>query len=127
MENTDFEQRLIYHQAKAELIGRLRTMGLIALCWFGLLKICLLGSDGVTNWELMEDSITAAMAFYLPYRIGFTLTGTPIGGTVGAFIILIWMSTWVPDHEFLAWVVIVIGYLMDLGPWIYQLLVSRAR
>lgn len=125
MENTTFEQRLIYHQAKAELISRIRTIGLIALFWFTLLKICLLGSDGVTNWELLQDSITAAMGFYLPYRVGFALTGTPAGGTVGALVILIWMSTWVGDHEFLAWVGLIVGYLLDFGPCIYRLITSR--
>lgn len=125
MENISFEQQLIYQQAKSELLDRLRTMGIIALFWFVLLRICLLGSDDVTNWELLHDAATAAAAFYLPYRIGFALTGTPVGGTVGALVILIWMSTWVADHELLAWVLIIGGYLLDFGPCIYKLIALR--
>lgn len=127
MENTNFEQRLIYQQAKSELLGRLRTMGIIALFWFLLLRICLLGTEDVTNWDLIQDSITAATAMYLPYRVAYMLTGTPAGGTVGAIAIMIWMSTWVSKHELLAWVLIIGGYLIDFGPWIIKLVTSKVR
>lgn len=126
MENTHFAQRLAFHRAKSELTGKLQTMGLIALCWFILLRICLLGSDDVTNLELLRDAVTASTAMYLPYRVGFALTGTPAGGAIGAIVILLWMSTWVADHELLAWVVIVGGYLADFGPCIYRMLTSRS-
>lgn len=125
MENTSFEQRIVYHQAKSELISRLRTIGIITLLWFALLRICLLGSEDPSNWELLLDALTTALGFYLPYRVGYTLTGKAIGGTIGALVILIWMSTWVTDHEFLSWVVIIIGYLLDFAPCVYRLISSR--
>lgn len=126
MDNTNFEQQLIFQKAKSELLARLRTMGIIALCWFILLRLFLLGSEDVSNWELLHDAMTAATAMYLPYRVGFALTGTPVGGTVGAIAIMIWMSTWVADHELLAWVVIIGGYLVDFGPWVYRLIISKS-
>lgn len=125
MENTGFTQRLTYHQARSELISKLQTMAIIAAIWFVILRMLLLGSEDVSNWRLLCDAGTFALAFYLPYRVGFALTGTPAGGTVGALVIMIWMSTWVGAHESLAWVVIITGYLLDFGPCIYRLITSR--
>lgn len=127
MGNTNYETNIIYQCSKSELLGRLRTMGIITLCWFILLRLFLLGSEDVSNWELLQDAVTAATAMYLPYRVGFALTGTPVGGTIGAIVIMVWMSAWVADHEFFAWVVIIGGYLVDFGPWVYRLVTSLAR
>ena len=102
-------------------------MGCIALCWFLLLRICLLGLDDVSTWGLLKDAFTATAAMYLPYRIGFALTGTPVGGTIAAIAIMVWMSSWVADHEILAWVVIIGGYLLDFGPWVYRLVTYWER
>ena len=126
MEN-NFERELIYHQAKADLLERLKTMGMIALFWFLLIRTLTLWTDGVTTWGLVEDSITAATALYLPYRASEHVTGTTLGGAVGAVLILLWMSTWIGDHELLGWIVISGGYLFDFGPCVYRLLVSRKR
>ena len=124
MEN-NFERELTYWQAKADLLTRLKTMGTIALFWFLLFRVLTLWTDGVTNLDLIRDSITAAVALYLPYRVGFCVTGTPTGGAVGAAIILLWMSTWIGDHELLGWIVIVGGYAIDFGPCICRLIANR--
>ena len=44
-----------------------------------------------------------------------------------AVLILLWVSTWFCDHELLGWVLIIGGYVIDFGPCIYRLLVSRRR
>ena len=126
MEN-NFERELIYQQAKADLLERIKTMGTIALFWFLLFRFLTLWTTGITNLDLIRDSVTAAMALYLPYRAAFQVTGTPTGGAVGTVIILLWMSTWIGDHELLGWIVISGGYLFDFGPCVYRLLVSRKR
>ena len=69
-----------YHKAKEELMSRLKIMGTIALFWFLLFRIFTLWTDGVTNLDLVKDSITAATALYLPFRVGYRVTGTPTGG-----------------------------------------------
>lgn len=124
MEN-NFERELNYQQAKADLLVRLKTMGTIALFWFLLFRVLTLWTDGVSNLDLIGDSITAATALYLPYRAAYQVTGTPTGGTVGAVVILLWMSTWIGDHELLGWIVIISGYMIDFGPCIYKLWVSK--
>ena len=124
MEN-NFDRELIYQEAKADLLARMKTMGTIALCWFLLFRFLTLWTEGVTNLDLIGDSITAATALYLPYRVGYHVTGTPTGGAVGAVIILLWMSTWVGDHELLGWIVIAGGYLVDFGPCVCRMLASR--
>ena len=116
-----------YHKAKEELMSRLKILGAIALFWFLLFRILTLWTDGVTNLDLVKDSITAATVLYLPFRVGYRVTGTPTGGAVGALLILLWMSTWIGDHEILGWLLIVGGYVIDFGPCIYGLLVSRSR
>lgn len=126
MEN-NFEREIIYQQAKADFFSKLKIIGLIALFWFLLFRFLTWWTDGVTNLDLIKDSLTAATALYLPYRVGFCVTGTPTGGAVGAVIILFWMSTWVGDHEVLGWIVIIGGYLIDFGPCVYRLLVSWKR
>lgn len=126
MEN-NFERELNYQQAKADLLVRLKTMGTIALFCFLLFRVLALWTDGVSNLDLIGDSITAATALYLPYRAAYQVTGTPTGGTVGAVVILLWMSTWIGDHELLGWIVISGGYLFDFGPCVYRLLVSWKR
>ena len=126
MEN-NFEQELIHQQAKAELVARLKTMGTIAVFWFVLFRLLTLWTDGVGNLDLIRDAITAAAALYLPYRAAYRVTGTPTGGAVGAVVILLWMSTWIGDHELLGWIVIIGGYLLDLGPCCYRLFVSRMQ
>ena len=125
MENNNFENRIIYHRAKADLFARLKIMGTIAVFWFLLFRILTLWTDGVSNLDLIGDSITAATALYLPYRAAYRVTGTPTGGAVGAVIILLWMSTWIGDHELLGWIVIISGYMIDFGPCIYKLWVSK--
>ena len=127
MENNNFENRVIYHKAKAELMSRLKIMGTIAIFWFLLFRVLTLWTDGVTNLDLVKDSVTAAMALYLPYRLAFQVTGTPTGGAVGAVLILLWVSTWIGDHELLGRLLIVCGYVIDFGPCIYRMLVSRSR
>ena len=128
MENNNFENRIIYHRAKAaDLFARLKIMGTIAVFWFLLFRILTLWTDGVSNLDLIGDSITAATALYLPYRAAYQVTGTPTGGAVGAVAILLWMSTWIGDHELLGWIVISGGYLFDFGPCVYRLLVSWKR
>ena len=124
MEN-NFEQELIHQQAKADLLARLKTMGAIALFWFLLFRVLTLWTDGVSNLDLIGDSITAAAALYLPYRAAYRVTGTPTGGAVGAVIILLWMSTWIGNHELLGWIVIVGGYAIDFGPCICRLIANR--
>ena len=124
MEN-NFERELYYQQAKGELLARLKIMGTIAMCWFILFRVLTLWTEGVSNLDLVWDSITAAMALYLPYRVGFCVTGTPTGGAVGAVIILMWMSTWIGDHELLGWIVIVGGYAIDFGSCICRLIANR--
>ncbi len=126
MEN-NFERELIYQQAKADLLERIKTMGTIALFWFLLFRFLTLWTAGITNLDLIRDSVTAAMALYLPYRVAYQVIGTPTGGAVGAVIILLWMSTWIGDHELLGWIVISGGYLFDFGPCVYRLLVSWKR
>ena len=126
MEN-NFERELNYQQAKAELVTRLKTMGTIAVVWFVLFRLLTLWTDGVGNLDLIRDAITAAAALYLPYRAAYRVTGTPTGGAVGAVIILLWMSTWIGDHELLGWLLIIGGYVVDFGPCIYRMLVSRSR
>ena len=121
------ENRDVYHQAKGELLDRLKTLGLIAVFWFLLFRLLTLWTEGVSKWDLLWDSITAATALYLPYRVEFCVTGTPTGGAVGAVLILLWMSTWVGDHELLARVVIMGGYLIDFGPCIYKLMTARKQ
>ena len=116
-----------YNKAKEALINRLKILGGIALIWFLLFRVLTLWTDGVTNLDLIRDSVTAATALYLPFRVGYRVTGTPTGGAVGAVLILLWMSTWIGDHEILGWIVIVGGYVIDFGPCIYRLLVSRSR
>ena len=116
-----------YHKAKEELMSRLKILGAIALFWFLLFRILTLWTDGVTNLDLIRDSVTAATALYLPFRVGYRVTGTPTGGAVGAVLILLWMSTWIGDHEILGWLLIIGGYTVDFGPCIYGLLVSRSR
>ena len=116
-----------YHKAKEELMGRLKILGAIALFWFLLFRILTLWTDGVTNLDLIKDSVTAAMALYLPYRLAYQVTGTHTGGAVGAVLILLWMSTWIGDHEILGWLLIIGGYAVDFGPCINGLLVSRSR
>ena len=125
MENNNFENRIIYHRAKADLFARLKIMGTIAVFWFLLFRILTLWTDGVSNLDLIGDSITAATALYLPYRAAHQVTGTPTGGAVGAVIILLWMSTWIGDHELLGWIVIVGGYAIDFGPCICRLIANR--
>ena len=127
MENNNFENRVIYHKAKAELMSRLKIMGTIALFWFLLFRVLTLWTDGVTNLDLIKDSVTAAMALYLPYRLAFQVTGTPTGGAVGAVLILLWVSTWIGEHELLGRLLIVGGYVIDFGPCIYRMLVSQSR
>ena len=124
MEN-NFERELNYQQAKADLLERIKTMGTIALFWFLLFRVLTLWTDGVSNLDLIGDSITAATSLYLPYRVGYRVTGTPTGGTVGAVVILLWMSTWIGDYELLGWIVIISGYMIDFGPCIYKLWVSK--
>ena len=124
MEN-NFERELNYQQAKTDLLVRLKTMGTIALFWFLLFRVLTLWTDGVSNLDLIGDSITAATALYLPYRAAHQVTGTPTGGAVGAVVILVWMSTWIGDHELLGWIVIISGYMIDFGPCIYKLWVSK--
>lgn len=126
MENT-FERELIHQQAKADLRVRLKSMGTIAVFWFLLIRILTLWTDGVTTWGLVEDSITAATALYLPYLVGEHVTGTSLGGAVGAVVILLWMSTWIGDHELLGWIVIFSGYLIDFGPCVYRLVATWRR
>ena len=126
MEN-NFERELNYQQAKAKLVARLKTMGTIAVFWFVLFRLLNLWTDGVGNLDLIRDASTAAAALYLPYRAAYRVTGTPTGGTVGAVVILLWMSTWIGDHELLGWIVIIGGYLLDLGPCCYRLFVSRMQ
>ena len=127
MENNNFENRVIYHRAKAELMSRLKIMGTIAAFWFLLFRVLTLWTDGVTNLDLIRDSVTAATALYLPFRVGYRLSGTPTGGAVGAVLILLWVSTWIGDHELLVRLLIVGGYVIDFGPCIYRILVSRSR
>jgi hypothetical protein len=124
MEN-NFERELNYQQAKAELVARLKTMGTIAVFWFVLFRLLTLWTDGVGNLDLIRDAITAAAALYLPYRAAYRVTGTPTGGAVGAVVILLWMSTWIGYHELLGWIVIISGYMIDFGPCIYKLWVSK--
>ena len=124
MEN-NFERELNYQQAKAKLVARLKTMGTIAAFWFAFFRVLTLWTDGVSNLDLIGDSITAATSLYLPYWVGYRVTGTPTGGAVGAVIILLWMSTWIGDHELLGWIVIISGYMIDFGPCIYKLWVSK--
>lgn len=124
MEN-NFERELNYQQAKTDLLERIKTMGTIALFWFLLFRVLTLWTDGVSNLDLIGDSITAAAALYLPYRVAYQVIGTPTGGAVGAVIILLWMSTWIGDHELLGWIVIISGYMIDFGPCIYKLWVSK--
>ena len=125
MEKNNNENWVVYHQAKGELLDRLKTLGLIAVFWFLLFRLLTLWTEGISNLDLLWDSVTAATALYLPYRVGFCVTGTPIGGAVGAVLILLWMSTWVGDHELLARVVIMGGYLIDFGPCVCKLIMSR--
>ena len=120
----NFERELNYQQAKANLLERIKTMGMIALFWFLLFRFLTLWTDGVSNLDLISDSITAATALYLPYRAAYQVTGTPTGGAVGAVVILLWMSTWIGDHELLGWIVIVGGYVIDFGPCIYKLMTA---
>ena len=127
MENNNFENRVNYHKAKAELMSRLKIMGTIAIFWFLLFRVLTLWTDGVTNLDLIKDSVTAATALYLPFRVGYHVTGTPTGGAVSALLILLWVSTWIGDHEILGWLLIVGGYAVDFGPCIYRMLVSRSR
>ena len=127
MENNNFENRVIYHRAKADLFARLKIMVKIAVCWFVLFRILTIWTDGVTNLDLIGDSITVALALYLPYRIGASITGTPVGGSAIAVVILFWMSTWVGDHELIAWIVIIGGYVVDFGPCFYKLLTARRQ
>lgn len=108
-------------------MSRLKIMGTIALFWFLLFRILTLWTDGVTNLDLIKDSVTAATALYLPYRVGYYVTGTPTGGAAGAVLILLWMSTWIGDHNVLGWLLIVGGYVIDFGPSICRMLVSRSR
>ena len=124
MEN-NFERELIYQQTKVDLLARLKTMGTIALCWFLLFRFLTLWTEGVSNLDLIRDAITAATSLYLPYRVGYRVTGTPTGGAVGAVVILLWMSTWIGDHELLGWIVIVGGYAIDFGPCICRLIANR--
>ena len=124
MEN-NFENRVIYHQAKAELMSKIKNMGLNAVCWFALFRLLTLWTEGGTNLELIGDSITAATALYLPYRLGFVLTGTSVGGASLAVVILLWMSTWIGHHELLGWIMIIGGYLIDFAPCIYKLIANR--
>jgi hypothetical protein len=126
MEN-NFERELIYQQARVELVARLKTMGTIAVFWFVLFRLLTLWTDGVGNLDLIRDAITAAAALYLPYRAAYRVTGTPTGGTVGAVVILMWMSTWIGDHELLGWIVIISGYLIDFGPCVYRLVATWRR
>lgn len=116
-----------YHKAKEVLMNRLKILGAIALFWFLMFRILTLWTDGVTNLDLIQDSVTAATALYLPFRVGYHVTGTPTGGAVGALLILLWVSTWIGDHEILGWLLIVGGYAVDFGPCIHGLLVSRSR
>ena len=120
----NFERELNYQQAKANLLERIKTMGMIALFWFLLFRFLTLWTDGVSNLDLISDSITAATALYLPYRAAYQVTGTPTGGAVGAVVILLWMSTWIGDHELLGWIVIVGAYVIDFGPCIYKLMTA---
>ena len=126
MEN-NVERELNYQQAKAKLVARLKTMGTITVFWFVLFRLLTLWTDGVGNLDLIRDAITAAAALYLPYRAAYRVTGTPTGGAVGAVIILLWMSTWIGDHELVGWIVIIGGYLLDFGPCCYRLFVSRMQ
>ena len=124
MEN-NFERELNYQQAKAELVARLKTMGTRAVFWFVLFRLLTLWTDGVGTLDLIRDAITAATSLYLPYRVGYRVTGTPTGGAVGVVVILLWMSTWIGDHELLGWIVIVGGYAIDFGPCICRLIANR--
>ena len=108
-----------------------RTEGRIVLRVRGrrflLFRLLTLWTDGVTNLDLIRDSVTAATALYLPYRLAYHVTGTHTGGAVGALLILLWVSTWIGDHELLGRLLIIGGYVIDFGPCIYRMLVSQSR
>lgn len=123
MEANNFANRVAYNDPKAELKKKGRTLAGIWLFWFVLLNLFNLGGE-TSIWRLAKDALTASQAFYLPYRIGSSLTGTPTGGAAISLVILIWMSTWIGDHELLGWIVIVGGYVIDFGPCIYKLMTA---
>lgn len=126
MEN-NFERELSYQEAKSKLVGKLTTMLAIAGFWFCLLRLFLLGDPEVSNWELFVDSLMAAVDCYIPYRVGFAVTGTPAGGTIGGLVIMIWLSPWVAEHELLAGLVIIVAYLVDFRPSVITLIRTWKR
>ena len=126
MENINYEKRIAYNEAKGELKKKGQTLAGIWLFWFVLLFLFNLGGNS-SAWCLAKDALTASQAFYLPYRIGRSLIGTPMGGAVISLVILIWMSTWIGDHELLAWIVIIGGYVIDMGPCICKLMSAHKQ
>lgn len=122
----NMNHELTYQTALAEFKGKVRILALIWTFWFGFLWLFSLGSDP-SLWRLAKDAHTAALAFYLPYRVSHSLTGTPVGGAVGALVISLWISTWIGNHPVLAWLLIVGGYAVDFGPCCYRLLISWRR
>lgn len=126
MEN-NFGRELTYQEAKSKLVCKLTTIAAIAGFWFCLLRLFLLGDPEVSNWELFVDSLMAAVDCYIPYRVGFAMTGTPMDGLIGALVIMVWVGPWVAEHELLAGLVIIAGYLIDFGPCIYRLMLTWKR
>lgn len=122
---TDMNNQMTRQQAKYELLNRLRALGGIALVW-GILML-ILGSKDISRWVVIRDAIDAALAIYLPYRLGKTLTGTPLGGTVISLLILVWMSTWINGREWLVILLLIVGYVIDFGPCILALLSKTER
>lgn len=76
---------------------------------------------------MVRDSCDAALAVYLPYRIGRSLTGTATGGVIVSLMILIWMSTWITGREWLVWILLIAGFVYDFGPCLYALLPRNDR
>lgn len=114
-------------RAKWELINRLKTMVIIATCFYLMLRMFLIGVDHVSNYKLIWQGIQAAFALYLPYKLGCKLTGSTCGGVIAGYLLLAVTGTWLADHELILWSLLTLGYTMDFGPWVRALLSDRQQ
>lgn len=118
--NKQIHRKMTPQQAIAELRGRLLT--LVGIAVFCYIVFRLLSAGEGFRWDLMWDSCSAAIAIYLPFRLGRGLTGTVAGGAIVSLVILIWMSTWINGREWLVWLMLVAGFVADFGPCLLALL-----
>lgn len=114
-----------FEEAKKELLQKVGVFaGCMAVIFF-FLKAFNSGEGGAGFFSLLRDSFDCALAFYLPFKIGYKVSGSFIIGAILGLILIVIIGLFIGDSSIPLAIILLGGCAIDFGRSIVRLVKAK--